>query len=434
MTRAPSHSSRRKRIDHLYRPRALQAEVHRSLKRFNVLVCHRRFGKTVMCINQLIASAAKRGATHERPRYAYIAPLYKQAKAVAWDYLKAYTSNIPGIHRHEAELRVDMPNGARISLYGADNPDALRGLYLDGVVLDEYAHMRPVLWGEVIRPAIADREGYAIFIGTPAGRNEFHRIYEVGRADAGWFAARYRVSETGVLPADELAQARKQMTPEQYEQEFECSFQAAILGAYYGKLLGAADAEGRIGCVPWEPSVPVYTAWDLGIGDSTTIWFAQAVGRELRLIDYYEASGEALAHYVKRLKEKPYIYGEHFAPHDISVRELGTGKSRLEVARELGIRFRIVPKLPVDDGINAVRAMIPKCWFDAEKCSDGIEALRRYRSEFDERRRVFAARPLHDWTSHPADAFRYLSLGLDERPRKVPGQAKAEDDYAILGG
>jgi hypothetical protein len=402
--------TRRIEVSTGYTPRPLQLEIHRSLKRFSVLVCHRRFGKTVLCVNELIDRALR--SKKPRPRYAYLAPFYRQAKAVAWDYLRAYTQAIPGTAKNEAELRVDLPNGARIQLFGADNYDALRGIYLDGVVLDEYAQMPPKAWSEVIRPALADREGWAIFIGTPKGRNAFCELYEEAKRDESWFGALYRASETNIIAASELAKARAQMTEEEYEQEFECSFQAALVGAYYGGLMQQADREGRVCGVAWEPKARVDTAWDLGIGDSTAIWFCQQVGREVRIVDYYEASGVGIDHYAKVLGQKSYLYGEHILPHDAGNNQLATGKSLLDTLRALGIRGRVLQRGDLEDGINAARLLIPKCWFDAVKCARGIEALRQYRREWDEKGQVFKPRPLHDWTSHAADAFRYLAVGL----------------------
>jgi len=397
-----------------YRPRPLQAALHASFRRFNVLVCHRRFGKTVLCVNELIDQALR--ATRERPRFAYLAPLYKQAKAVAWDYLKHFTQAIPEARRHESELRVDLPNGARIQLYGADNYDALRGIYLDGVVLDEFAQMSPQAWSEVIRPALADRGGFAIFIGTPKGRNAFAKLYEAAREDPAWLAALYRASETGILSAEELVLASRQMSEEEYAQEFECSFDAAIAGAYYGRTLAELERQGRVGEVPWSPELPVSTAWDLGIDDATAIWFAQRAGQELRLVDYYEASGVGLEHYAKLLRERPYVYEDHLLPHDVEVSELGTGRSRYATLASLGLRGRVVPRLPVEDGINAVRNLLPRCRFDRGRTLRGLEGLRHYRREWDEHLGTFRARPRHDWASHAADAFRYLALGLRPEP------------------
>jgi hypothetical protein len=380
------------------------------MRRFNVVVCHRRFGKTVLCVNHLIRAAVK--CASPRPRFAYLAPTYRQAKAVAWDYLKHFTGPIPGALRHEGELRIDLPNGARIALLGADNPDALRGLYIDGIVFDEYGQMAPRIFGEVVRPALADRQGWAIFIGTPQGRNGFHEIYEAARQDPDWFTALHRASETGLIPAEELAAARRIMTPEEYAQEFECSFESAAAGSYYGRLLEAAASEERIGPVPWDPRLPVHTAWDLGMDDSTAIWFAQAVGAEVRLIGYYEASGEGLEHYVRLLQQRGFVYGEHWLPHDAEVRELGTGVSRIETLASLGLKARLLPALRIEDGVNAARLLLPRCWFDRDACAQGLAALRHYRRDYDERLRAYRSRPVHDWSSHGADAFRYLAVGL----------------------
>lgn len=338
------------------------------------------------------------------PRCAYIAPTYGQAKAVAWDYLKRFTGSI-ATRVHESELRVQLPNDATIRLFGAENYDALRGIYLDDVVLDEFADMAPGTW-TVIRPTLSDRTGRALFIGTPKGRNEFWRIYDAASRDDAWFRLALRASETGILPAAELEDARKALSEDAYAQEYECSFDAAILGAYYGRLLDEATQDGRIRRVPYDPALPVETWWDLGVGDSTAIWFVQRVAREVRFIDYHEMTGEGLPYYAKVLQSRPYVYGRHIAPHDIAVRELGTGRSRIETAADLGLSFETAPKLPVDDGINAVRMMLPLAWFDAERCATGLEALRQYRKAFDERLKAFRDKPQHDWTSHAADAMR----------------------------
>jgi phage terminase large subunit len=389
-----------------YKPRPLQREVHKSLKRFNVLVCHRRFGKSVLAINELILHAVN----NPNHKLAYIAPTYRQGKAIAWDYLKQYTKPLMyfGGDKNETELRIDLWNGSKIQIYGADNNDSLRGLGFHGVIMDEYAIMAPRTWTEIVRPAISDTLGWVIFIGTPMGHNQFWEVYDYAlRGHKDWFGKMYRASETNVIPDDELKEAASIMTEEQYNQEFECSFTAAVSGSYYGKLMTKADNENRIGPVPVDSNVGVETWWDLGIGDSTAIWFAQRVGEEVHLIDYYENSGESLMHYADVLEDKGYAYSRHIAPHDIQARELGTGKSRLEVSQELGIMFEVAPRLEVDHGIESVRNALPYCWFDREKCKLGIDALRQYRKQWDEKNQVFKNKPLHDWCSHSADAFRY---------------------------
>ena len=398
-------------VDLGYRARDQFIPFHKRTQRWAVAVAHRRAGKTVACVMDLIDAALR--CDKQDGRYAYIAPFYSQSKDVSWTYFQRYAGKVPGTTFNESELRVDFPNGARIRLYGADNPDRLRGLFLDGVVMDEYADMRPSVWGEVIRPLLADRKGWATFIGTPKGKNAFWQIWDEAGDD--WFKVMLKASETGLIDAAELDAARRQMTDDQYAQEFECSFEAAIQGAYFGQEMRQAEEEKRITGIPYEATTEVVTAWDLGIGDSTAIWFAQIVGREIRLIDYYEASGVGLDHYARVLREKPYLYGGHILPHDADKSELGTGKTIREMLLGLGVKpISIAPKLSVDEGIQAARLFSRKCWFDAGRCKQGIEALKQYRREYDEKLKAFKQRPLHDWTSHAADAFRYLAVGLDK--------------------
>jgi phage terminase large subunit len=343
-----------------------------------------------------------------------------------------------GARVHESELRVDYANGGQVRLYGADNPDALRGIYLDGVVLDEYADMDPRVWSEIIRPALADRAGWAVFIGTPKGRNAFFELWRRAQSEANWFSLMLKASDTGLIPASELALAKRDLSEEQYAQEFECSFEAAVVGAYFGKLMARADAERRIAAVPYDPAAPVWTSWDLGVRDATAIWFAQVIGREIRIIDYYEASGVDLGHYVRELNARPYVYAGHIVPHDAQARELGTGKSRLEVLASLRLKnLQIAPLHRLEDGINAVRVFLPKCWFDAERCARGIDALKLYRAEVDERRAdpsgtpLLRPQPVHDWTSHAADSFRYLALTLDRQATQTGFYRRIE--YASEG-
>ncbi len=386
------------------------APFHERTERFACLVAHRRCGKTVAAINDLIRDALT--INRKDVRVAYIAPYYSQAKAIAWDYVLQFTAPIPGIVVNVAELRVDFPNGARIRLFGADNYNAMRGLYFDAVVLDEPADFPVNAWPTVIRPALSDRKGRATFIGTPKGKNEFWETYDNAKNDPNWYVAMHKASETGILPQDELDEALKIMGEDRYEQEFECSFEAAIAGAYYGHEMKAVTEEGRLGAVPYNRSLGVVTAWDLGVGDSTAIWFAQYQGPNVHLIDYYECSGVGLDHYASVLQEKDYVYDQHILPHDVQVKELGTGKSRLETLDNLGIRnVTIAPQLRVDDGIQAVRSLLGTCWFDEEKCARGIEALRQYQRDFDEKGKTWRGRPKHDWTSHGADAMRYLAVG-----------------------
>lgn len=391
------------------------AALHERGTRWAIAVCHRRAGKTVACINELIRKAGK--SKRDNPRFAYIAPQLNQAKDIAWSYLLDFTDHLaPERKANAAELWIELPqNRARIRIYGADNPDRLRGIYLDGVVLDEYGDMDPGMWSKVLRPALSDREGWAIFIGTPKGRNGFWRLWSQAAGDPDWYRLELKASATGLIAAKELADARKAMSDDEYAQEYECSFEAAVRGAFYARELQQAETDGRISKIPHDPRLPVHTAWDLGIADSTVIWFLQTVGRETRLIDVLKGEGVGLDWYARRLAERDWLWGNHYLPHDAQVRELGTGKSRVEVLHELGVKATLCPNIPLEDGIQAARLLLATCWFDAERCKAGLEALRMYRREWDGKAQEFRARPLHDWTSHYADAFRYFAVGHRER-------------------
>lgn len=403
------------KIDCGYRPRLQFVPFHKRKERFACIVAHRRAGKTVACINDLQDGALR--CQKVRPRFAYLSPYLKQSKAVAWDYLRAAVAPLRGLGAsiHESELRVDYHNGGQVRLYGADNADALRGIYLDGVVLDEFADMDPRVWGEIIRPALADRQGWAVFIGTPKGKNAFYDVLSRAKVEDGWFSMELKASETGLITTEELELARRDLSEDQYAQEFECSFDAAIRGAFYAEELRRAEADGRVGNVPIDRAVPVHTAWDLGVTDSTAIWFIQCVGRERRLIDYYEASGVGFDVYAKVLKDKGYIYGDHYFPHDVQAHEMTTGRSRVDTLRGLGIEPTVVPVSSVMDGINAVRRMLDATWIDKGRCERGLEALRQYRREYDEKLKDWKQRPLHDWSSHGADALRCFASGFEEK-------------------
>lgn len=406
-----------------YAPRPQQKQIHKSLDqlRFGVIVCHRRFGKTVLAVNQLEKGALT--CKRPRPRFGYIAPTFRQAKAIAWDYLKFYADPIPGRVFNETELRADFPNGGQVRLFGADNPDSLRGIYLDGVVLDEYGLMRSNVFTEVIRPALSDRQGWALFAGTPNGKNQFYEIADHAKNAEGWFFQEFKASETGLLLASELAEARRVMTPEEYAQEYECSFEASVKGAIYGKELTEARDQGRITSVPYDPSLKVNTYWDLGINDPTAIWFEQTTkGGEVHLIDYYESSDGSVPAFVSAIQNKPYVYGKHFWPHDGFARELGSGRSPAETAKSLGLIPHRVPDLGVEDGIHAGRMLFPRVWIDAVKCKAGIEALMNYRRDYNQRLGEFKATPIHDWASHGSDGYRYLAVSLKEQKEKAKPQ------------
>ena len=411
-----------------YTPRPLQASLHQNNKRFKICVSHRRWGKSVYAVTELLRRALELKTERSDGRYAYIAPYYRQAKAVAWDYLMYYTRDIPGTKINQSELRVDLLNGSRIRLYGAgDDPDALRGIYLDGVILDEYADMSPRVWSEVVRPALVDRKGWAIFIGTPKGRNQFWRLYEDAKHDPDWYRVIYKASETEVVDPKELLAAKQQMGEDEYMQEFECSWAAAIKGAYYGNLVIEAEQDGRITKLEHDEALPVHVAWDLGISDSCALWFFQVTMGEIRIIDYYESGGVGLDHYVKVMEDMPYNYwGDDYLPHDAKVRELGTGRTRAETLVNMGRRPRIVPMHKVDDGINAARLLLQHCYFDQEKCENGLNALRNYQREWDDVKRVFKRSPLHNWASHASDSFRYLAMSYKNLKPKAKEETALE--------
>ena len=396
-----------------YKPRKHQIKIHEMLieKRFGVVVAHRRFGKTVSALNHLIMEAVNN--QHDMARYAYIAPTYGQAKRVAWDYLTKYVEPLDAIN-NISELRVDFLGSRRIQLYGSDNPDSLRGQWFDGVILDEVGDQNPKIWTDIVRPALTDRKGWCLFIGTPKGHNHFKELRDRAEKEDGWGLLEFKASETGVVDDTELKAAKNEMGEDKYRQEFECSFDAAVEGSYFGQILNELEAKKHMQEIPREELSRTFTAWDLGMGDSTSIWVAQLVGTEVRLLDYYENHGVGLDHYVKWLRDNDYEKAEHILPHDVRVRELGTGKSRMEMLEEAGLEIKIAPRMSLDDGIQAVRRLLPRCWFNVPKVQNGLNCLRNYRRDYDEKRKIFYERPLHDWSSHGSDSFRYLALGLDE--------------------
>ena len=397
-----------------YTPREPQKEIHKAMhnNRFVVAVCHRRMGKTVAAINQLIHSALK--CDKKKPQYAYIAPTYGQAKRIAWQYLVDYTRPLGG-RAVASELRVDFM-GRRISLYGADNPDSLRGIYLDGCIIDEIGDVNPSLFSEVIRPALSDRLGWCMFIGTPKGSNHFKglRDFAADESNPTWELKEYKASQTGLIDEAELLDAKKAMGDNKYEQEFEISFDAPIVGSFYGEIIKDLESKNHMRDIEPEAMTQKYTGWDLGMSDSTSIWVAEIASGEIRIMDYYENAGQSLDHYVEWLKDNNYADYNHILPHDVMVRELGTGKSRYELLVEAGLKIDVANKMSVEDGIQAVRATLPSTWFrKTNTVNKGLECLRNYRREFNEKLNNFKTTPLHDWSSHGADAFRYLCIGID---------------------
>ena len=442
-----------------YAPRQWAKQLHANLKRWSVFVLHRRAGKTTAIINQHQRAATDHGWERKRLKallpnapdsqierlmqkriYWHVLPTYKQAKMVAWDMVKHYANPIPGVKFNASELLVTYPDTgfgpSKLQLIGGDNPDSLRGPGLSGLSLDEYSQIPPNAFGEVLSKALADHLGYAIFAGTIKGSDQLFRMHEMAKRSEDWLAVWRDIDasleqESGATIAalskamedDRRLVVEGVMTQAEYDQEWYLSPEAAIRGAYYEKQMALMRSEGRITRVPYEQTLPVDTSWDLGIRDSTAIWFSQSLkSGEVRLIDYYENSGEGLGHYVGILQQRGYVYGRHIAPHDIEVRELGAGgKSRRESARALGINFELAPDLSREDGIDAARLLLGRCWVDAEKCAKGLEALRHYKKSFNERLQEYGSTHVHNWAEHGASAFRYLAVS-----HKLPRDKKQQ--------
>ena len=427
---------------------------------------HRRAGKTTGVINHHQRAATDDAWERKRLRglkpdltdaqltellrgrfYAHILPTYRQAKLTTWDMAKYFARPIPGAMFNEAELRIDYPNGSKLQLFGSDKPDRLRGLAFSGVSFDEYGMHPPNVFSEVVSKSLADHLGYAIFAGTIKGFNQLYVTYEALKDDPSAFTVWQDIDQSlsteddastlmlrQAMTDDRALIAKGLMTQEEFDQEWYLSTNSAIKGAYYTKQLAAARKEGRITRVPYDPALPVDTDWDLGISDKMSIWFSQSFPTgEVRLIDYYENEGEGFVFYAGVLRQRGYVYGEHWAPHDIRVRELGTGKSRLETAKAHGINFQVTPNVGVADGIDAARRLFPRCWFDEKKCGPGIEALKFYRKGLNERLQEFTDKPFHDWSSHPADAFRGLAV-RHKPPRQQRRERRPRRRFDPRGG
>ena len=376
------------------------------MNRFNVIIVHRRGGKTVFAINHLIKAALTNKKPY--PRYAFLSPYRLQGKSTAWDYMKQFSAAIPGTKFNESELRVDFSvNNSRIQIIGAENSSAIRGQYFDGVIVDETQNIAPDMFDTILRPCLSDRKGFAIFIGTPMGRNWFFDLHQRAKETKDWFTCQFKASETKIIPQEELDAAKATMSVDAYEQEFECSFQAGVSGSYYGSIMEDLEKKNKVRDFEIDLNLEVETWWDLGMNDSTVITFAQRRDNEIRIIDCYENSSEGLEHYANVLDEKPYTYSKHIAPHDIRVREIGTNKSRWETAKELGIEFEVAPKLSIEDGIEQSRRLLPKCYFHKSNCKMLVEALKSYCKRWDSKNNCFRNRPVHNWASHFCDSFRY---------------------------
>lgn len=481
----PTPALRHEKIVIPYRPRVWSRAFHAALQRFIVLVLHRRAGKTTAVLNHHVRAATndawerrrllwlrermvrKNGAAGFTERdlrdllrareYGHVMPTKVQAEAVAWSKLKHYTDSIPGRRYNEQKLRVTFAGGHRIQLFGSDDPDALRGIGPSGLSFDEYSQQPAHIFGEVLSKALADHLGYAIFAGTIKGTDHLHKTHEVAKLNpAMWFALWQDVREslaheediTVALLEQAMADDRELidkglMTQAEYDQEWLLSADAAIRGAWFAKELAKAREQGRVTRVPYDEHLPVGTAWDLGVDDFMSIWFyQQSPSGQLRLIDYYQCEGEGLQHCARILAEKGYAYAPadetlHLAPADIKVREMGSNaKTRWEIARKLGIRFRVCKKVSLADGLSAARALFARSWFDEERCAVGLHALRNYTKQYNRAMNEFTGTPVHNWASHAADSWRTLAVGLrepDTDDRDAPDPEDKPESFGVRG-
>ena len=422
-----------------YKPRKWAKSLHDSLTRWIILVLHRRAGKTTAVLNHLQRDCLRKA----NAVFGYVGPTYKQAKRVAWDIAKKISREIPEIDYNESELTVKYPNGSKLILVGADNPDSLRGIALWGVGFDEYPQQPSNIFSEVISKCLADHLGYAIFFGTPKGKGEFYRLLQAAKTSKDWTvifrtiddSLRDEEGETinnlrVALEDDRRLVAQGLMTEDEFNQEWYCSFEASIKGAYYSKELAEARKDGRIKLVPYDPALVVHTVWDLGKGPKMAIGFYQKVGHEPRLIDCLEGVGdEAMPEMIKKVLAKPYIFGKHFAPHDIRAIELATGKTRISTAADLGMEFEVVPSVSVDDGIDKARLFLKRLWINEPKCQPFLDAVSQYHQEWDDDRKMFKETPAHDWTSHYADKLRYAAIVEDQMTNDKRRIKQVNEDY-----
>lgn len=390
-----------------YVPREHFKPLHSSKKRWKFVVAHRRAGKSVAAINEMIKRAMENTRTDPPPRYAYVGPSFDQTKDLIWGYLKHFAGGIPDVRFLEGDLMCILPNGASIRLYGgAAAYERMRGLYFDGIMLDEFPLLHPAVFSTVVRPCLADYRGWAIISGTSNGDDHFAALRNKNYKNEAWDIFEIPVTKTDALHPDEVIEMTADMTPEEYAREMLCSFDAPIEGSYYGETMNELALANRVCRVPYDPNAVVFTAWDLGIDDNFVIWYFQVIGKALHIIREEEWRGKGFEHIVADMKKHQYVFGGHLLPHDVKARELGTGKSRFEVLMSLLGDIYTVPLHRVEDGITATRSTLKICYFDETNTEFGRSALKNYHQ-------TKAGKPHHNWASHAADAFRTLSMGLN---------------------
>ena len=431
-------------VPHHYDPRPYQLPLLQAMDRGckrAVQVWHRRAGKDKTDLNLTVKKMTERVGT-----YFHTFPELKQGRKILWDGLDrdgfAFRSHFPydllACEPNSSDMKITLRNGSIWQIVGSDNYAAALGSNPVGIVHSEYSISDPAC-RNYFRPILAENGGWEIVNFTPRGENHAYDLWELAKSEPfdpatgkGWFGSLLTVDDTRAIPQHVLDDERREVVrlngnDALFLQEYYCSFAVPISGAYYAEQLSAALRDGRVGHVPHEPRLAVDTFWDLGINDRMAIWFTQSVGAQIRVIDFMDGTGQGLPHYIAKLKEKPYVYGRHVAPPDIEVRELGTGKSRRAVARDLGVDFEVAPRMPIADGIEAVRGMFASCWFDRDHCRDGLNALKNYRKQYDEKRKTYLSQPYHDWSSNAADAFRYRAVAMDIKHQS--GSARQPDKY-----
>ena len=431
-------------IPYKFTPRPYQLDLLSALDsgyKRAIAVYHRRAGKDKTLFNLIIKKAFER-----RGIYYYFFPEFAQGRRVIWDGMDGsgmkFRDHIPKelITRESMQdMSITLVNDSIIQIIGTDKFNKVRGPNPVGCVFSEFAFQNPAAW-DIVRPILAENGGWAVFNSTPFGKNHFHKLYEMAIQNPKWFTQLKTVEDTvdekgnRFVPEDVVQDERDAgMSEEMIEQEFYCSFNANSQGFYFLKYLNDAEKQDRIGRVPYDPALPVETWWDIGVGDSTSIWFTQISNKEVHVIDYYQNNSVGLEHYAKYLQGLPYIFKSHNFPHDMRNTEFGTGRTRFEVAEDLfdRVELNMVPKVGLEDGINAARVTIPRCWFDKEKCAKGLDALYNYHREWDDKLQEFKNKPRHDWSSHAADAFRYLSVGFT-MPKQQSAKKEAMKRYRRL--
>lgn len=392
-------------------PREQFREFILSPRRFACVVAHRRAGKTFGCVQKLIQRAVSYKREGPPCRYGYIAPTRDQAKDITWQYLTEYSRSIPGIKVNQAELAITFPNKSVIRLYSGDSYERMRGLYFDGVVVDEPADIDPNAWPYVIMPCLSDYSGWATFIGTCKGRNAFYRMFHRALKDENWFVMALKASESGIIPPDELATLRANMTEDAYNQEYECDWSIGIPGAIYARPIETARQQGRIAeRMPIWGGSPIYTAWDLGSPLNTVVWYFQIVGHSIRIVACDQGLDETIVERVARMRGLGYLFADHFLPHDAE-QTSRSGRTLVQDLKEAGLaNVRVVPRTgDIWVGINHLKQIFTSLEFRSPECDLGLEALEAYHTKEEKDGTLSRDEPVHDWSSHTADALRTMA-------------------------